>query len=294
MKLKISVLFCMVLLFAMGAESYAQDHPKRHQGRKEARTYIKKNILPVVLPLRARLDEQLNDAEKLTIASTKATLKQLRAEARALRKQVREYRKNDKPVPEALRQQLQALRDKKQTAVQPVKAIAEARSAEITALLSEIETQKAQWKTDLQAIRERHGNKNRGEGCDNEGKDKACEEGKGKCPLMMMFSHVGFLLLEDRNDEETLPNKQANLKAEVFPNPSSTANRISFELTESSMVSIDLLSKQGLVLKNVLNETRTVGKHTVSVDLNSLSDDVYYFRIKTSKGVETKRFIVEK
>ncbi len=304
----IGILLLLILFITDGQVFAQRKHhgKKRKEARTEIRNYIHNNVLPVMLPLRERLETKLNDSEKSTIAASKVALKTLHTECKTLRKQMQECRKAQKPIPEDLQLKMMALREKRQAALEPVKAIAEAQKANIEELLAEVSAQKETWKADLKAIMDkyREGSKGHGdkkEGCDKD-KDSACKGGEEDCTKANRGGHVarilrpvGFLLLDANIMGEETPNKNnSGFNTQVFPNPSSISNKITFELAESGHVQIDLLNKNGLVLKNVLNEKRPSGPNTIEVDNSILNNDVYYYRISTPKGSETKRFIIDK
>jgi len=78
----------------------------------------------------------------------------------------------------------------------------------------------------------------------------------------------------------------------IFPNPCSFFTHLTFELLDNVLVEIDLLDNFGKVIKTVLRENVSAGKHQLLVDLNNLSEGIYYFRLNCKEGVTIQKIIV--
>lgn len=79
---------------------------------------------------------------------------------------------------------------------------------------------------------------------------------------------------------------------EIFPNPSENANTVTFFLEASDDVRLELLSKEGQVLRTIFQGKMEAGAHSLPVETSGLGTNLYYYKITTSEGSSTKRFTV--
>jgi len=84
-----------------------------------------------------------------------------------------------------------------------------------------------------------------------------------------------------------------------YPNPFNPVTTISFALAEAGTVSLDIYNIRGQKVKTLLDETRTSGKHSVvwnGVDgsENPVSSGIYFYKMKTKTGEQTKKMILMK
>ncbi len=82
--------------------------------------------------------------------------------------------------------------------------------------------------------------------------------------------------------------------ARVFPNPASNTASVMFELNQSSNVTINMTDITGKIVKTVYNGDETKGIHTVSTDINSVSNGFYFMQITTSTGTRAVKFSIAK
>lgn len=71
----------------------------------------------------------------------------------------------------------------------------------------------------------------------------------------------------------------------LYPNPASQQANVSYELAESSMISVSIVNALGQAVKQVANTNKSAGLHTDVLSLQGLSAGMYYVVIKTNKGV---------
>lgn len=78
-----------------------------------------------------------------------------------------------------------------------------------------------------------------------------------------------------------------------YPNPFKTVTYISFTLSGTKRVSIEVFNLKGTRIKTVLNEVRTVGKHIVPLHTHDLPEGVYYYRMTAGSFTAIKKLVVQ-
>ncbi len=80
----------------------------------------------------------------------------------------------------------------------------------------------------------------------------------------------------------------------VFPNPTRDQASISYTLTRSSYVRIEIATSLGQIIRSAFEGVQTAGKQTLTVDATGLATGVYCCRIQTESGVQTSLFTVRR
>lgn len=94
-----------------------------------------------------------------------------------------------------------------------------------------------------------------------------------------------FLARYSMNLTDVADPRNANIKANVFPNPSQGKAMISYTLQQSSTLSINMYSIDGKRIKEITAPTQQPsGQHIAEVDMTGLASGAYYIDITT--GVE--------
>jgi len=109
----------------------------------------------------------------------------------------------------------------------------------------------------------------------------------------MMAIH--FLLLDP--EEESFEDAEgASFDVKAFPNPAGDQTKIEYEVMENGPVRIDLLDRNGVVVKNLFDAQQEKGAHSLTVDLHDVSGNGYYIISVTTKSgtVNTKLLKMEK
>ncbi len=83
-------------------------------------------------------------------------------------------------------------------------------------------------------------------------------------------------------------------KLNCYPNPAKDNVTISFMINSANLVQIDLIDSNGIVVKNILNETRQEGANVVQTNVAELSAGVYIYRLKSGFLKDAKKLIVIK
>jgi PKD repeat protein len=79
----------------------------------------------------------------------------------------------------------------------------------------------------------------------------------------------------------------------VYPNPSHAIFNVSFEVSESETVIINLYDLTGKQLKTLHNATVSSGKTQLSFDTDELAKGVYILQIQSNTGQVTKKLIIK-
>ena len=70
-----------------------------------------------------------------------------------------------------------------------------------------------------------------------------------------------------------------------YPNPFNPATIIEYSIPEKSMVYLDVFDIQGRHVAALVNEPKTVGRHTVVFNGSALASGIYFYRLATSNNV---------
>ncbi len=90
-------------------------------------------------------------------------------------------------------------------------------------------------------------------------------------------------------------NKIANngsTLSKIYPNPMSTSALIEFTIDNPSNVEIAVYNAVGQQVRNVMDEFRTAGRHTVTFERGNLNHGVYFYTIKAGNQSETRKLMI--
>jgi uncharacterized protein (DUF1501 family) len=79
---------------------------------------------------------------------------------------------------------------------------------------------------------------------------------------------------------------------DCHPNPAKSQVDITFRINSNSHVQLNLLDINGRQLKNLLNEEKEAGDHSIKTDVSELTNGTYLYQIKAGLLNETKKLIV--
>jgi hypothetical protein len=79
---------------------------------------------------------------------------------------------------------------------------------------------------------------------------------------------------------------------DLFPNPSSGLTNISYQLTSSKNIQIDLIDLNGKVVKPLLNENQTTGAHSHILNLTDVPKGVYFVKLSANQEKLSQKLIV--
>ncbi len=102
-------------------------------------------------------------------------------------------------------------------------------------------------------------------------------------------THTTFLSVSEFNTGMTDLNKSLNFMA--YPLPASDRITLSYFLTTSSTVKIDLIDLQGKYISTLVNEDQQPGEQTHSFMLN-LKEGIYFIRMNDGKHQVSKKLVI--
>ncbi|HEX2787405.1 MAG TPA: T9SS type A sorting domain-containing protein [Ignavibacteria bacterium] len=81
-----------------------------------------------------------------------------------------------------------------------------------------------------------------------------------------------------------------------YPNPFNPETVISFEISKTANISLDVYDISGKKLFNLLNDVKNEGSYSITVDVSkyNLSSGIYFYSLKSNAGVLTKTMMVVK
>jgi len=68
-----------------------------------------------------------------------------------------------------------------------------------------------------------------------------------------------------------------------YPNPFNPKTRIVFELEQKNRVLLNVFNSNGQLIKQLLNEHRNIGKHTIIWDASGLSSGIYFINLQAGQ-----------
>jgi uncharacterized protein YjbI with pentapeptide repeats len=85
------------------------------------------------------------------------------------------------------------------------------------------------------------------------------------------------------------PNDQL---IKIFPNPVNSASTIQFTVLNNSHISLTIYNISGHKIKTLVNERRNVGTYSIPLNVNSLSDGIYFICLKANNYIGTRKIIL--
>nr|MBP9078424.1 T9SS type A sorting domain-containing protein [Haliscomenobacter sp.] len=84
------------------------------------------------------------------------------------------------------------------------------------------------------------------------------------------------------------------LQVTLYPNPASDYSTLTYALSKSRNLRIDLLDVQGRWIETIDQGTVSSGYHQLRIDTHTLSSGIYFVRLQSDAGVQTVRMSVVK
>ncbi|MCP4311701.1 MAG: T9SS type A sorting domain-containing protein [Bacteroidetes bacterium] len=88
------------------------------------------------------------------------------------------------------------------------------------------------------------------------------------------------------------PAIEAGSFSRVYPNPMSYTSLLEFTLDTPSQVRITIYNSLGQEVRSVLNEMRSSGTHTLSIERGDLNHGLYFYSIKAGNIAETQKLLI--
>jgi hypothetical protein len=294
MKMKLLPYFLLAFYLVGSTAAFAQSvEPGFQRGNKEMhavlKDYVQKNITPVMQQQRLKLEKQLTSADKKQI-------RDLRNRMAAARQQIQNFRNqrhlDQSPLTEDQQKKLQQYRIEMRNIRTEAIALAYKYDANIQALFKEVALPAESWRRDLQAITQK-----------NEDKRLALSNPENQ-QLQKRFKHrmqpgrlpINYLrpvpfLLWDINKPMAADETEITSKINIYPNPVATNATLAYAIKTTGKVTIDLLDDQGKLLRNLRNDRQVPGSYDLGLNLSELKKGIYFLKITTPAGTETKRFL---
>jgi PKD repeat protein len=92
--------------------------------------------------------------------------------------------------------------------------------------------------------------------------------------------------------EKAPPAPSAFSLAQNYPNPFNPTTTISFTLTESSHVRLEIFSVSGARVAMLVNREMSAGEHSATFDAQGLSSGVYFYRMTAGNKTEMKKMVL--
>ncbi len=87
-------------------------------------------------------------------------------------------------------------------------------------------------------------------------------------------------------------NINNNFNLELFPNPTQNITNVSYEMSQSSDLTIDVVNMIGKTVMNISNSFENTGKHEFQFKTGSLGNGLYFLRINSIDGSQVVKFSV--
>lgn len=79
-----------------------------------------------------------------------------------------------------------------------------------------------------------------------------------------------------------------------YPNPFNPSTKISFDVDKPGFVKLKVMDIAGKEIAEIVNASMNSGSYEVSFNAENLSGGVYFYRLETARGSETKKMILVK
>ncbi|UOQ76326.1 T9SS type A sorting domain-containing protein [Hymenobacter sp. 5516J-16] len=288
-----AITLALALFLLLGNSVVQAQNTQAHQGapaRKELREYYQQNVLPTVRQQRQKLEAQLTTSDKAQLTLYRAQLKETRQKGKALRQSLRPAGTPAGTRPELTetqKQQLQQLRAETKAILQNVSQLAQKYEGDIAKLAQEVQPQREKWAADTKAILARTATP-------EQQQKRAAWLGKRQrhAGTRRYFQPVTFLLLNPNASAKAAAGVERTNNLGVYPNPAVSTSQLEYGVKKAGPVTVELLDGRGNTLRTVAQETKVEkGEHTLAVNVADLPAGTYYFKITTSTGSETRRFV---
>lgn len=297
MKMRIVVLIALAMFLSIItlAQPYGPGHGCRN-ANPEMQNALRSEIFPLLKLQRIELDKSLTSAEKSDIARLRSELANLHEIHLQQVKTVREN--NSRPTPEE-RIQLHQQRAQMEALMEEVALIADRHQKKIQSLLEEIKPEIENLSSEYcPAIPNCRGYQHRGGRVAGKDPDRPCM-GYGNQQLAGLHLHrlltpEGFLLFDPSVDPSSDEPAENEMIVSIFPNPASTSVQISVEIEKPSQLYIELLDRDGNMLKEINTKSASEGIYSGQFELNELPGGVYLIKVNTGNQSFVRQLIVKK
>lgn len=107
-----------------------------------------------------------------------------------------------------------------------------------------------------------------------------------------IFAHMKAGNTEKWGNIGVGPVVEAGSFSKVYPNPMSHTSMLEFTLDTPAQVKVSIYNSLGQEVRNVLNEMRSSGTHTITIDRGDLKHGLYFYSIKAGNKAETQKLLI--
>ncbi len=90
----------------------------------------------------------------------------------------------------------------------------------------------------------------------------------------------------EKNDESSITG--------IYPNPANSTTFVNYNLTQNSNVSISIHNMLGKEVYSTASVAQSAGEYKTQLDLNGLSDGVYFLKLQTDNKTFTQKLVINK
>lgn len=88
-------------------------------------------------------------------------------------------------------------------------------------------------------------------------------------------------------------NSFENFQLSLFPNPAKDKRTfISYNLKSTETIALDIYNTAGALVKKVIYEQQTAGKHEQALDLSGLSNGTYFIKLHVGNKTDVLKFVI--
>ena len=102
------------------------------------------------------------------------------------------------------------------------------------------------------------------------------------------FSTLPFINTPTNTAVETTPIPEAFALQQNYPNPFNPQTTIPYLLHRSEQVRLRVYDVRGRLVSTLVDQTQPAGQHVVTFEANRLPSGVYFYRLETSAGVQSR------
>ena len=80
----------------------------------------------------------------------------------------------------------------------------------------------------------------------------------------------------------------------VYPNPFNPSTTISYELSNSGQMKLEIYNLLGRMVKTVRNENQSAGNYSLTVDFNGFASGIYVIKLSQGSQITTQKISLVK
>ena len=238
----------------------------------------------------------MSESDRQEVAQLRGQLTELRPRMKAMHRSLKQAHKQGAEPTESQKSEMEQLHTERKAIMESARELAKKYESEMRFLHEEVKVEAEQWRKDLRAIAEKHKS-------DDEPGNKGMKQMHHKLKKHVRPAH--FILMDPNashvpfhGDEDDMGSIQSqpikDRVVKLYPNPSNGVQTLEYEVVTSGDVQIDLVSKDGDLIKQVYRGYQEAGVHSMNVDNQNLRANVYYYNISDASGKTLKQFVISK